>query len=211
MRASTLSKCQWNVATALTVMRGGEPTAALDYLRGTCQGEERAPLVIATLEEKLRTWWRAASWRSRRLLIDVEGADAKKKWVVAKARRFLAECYLERWLEDQNIRIGITPMSSLVLEKGKHELRIHGIASAKTRKAGFQWLRRWRRRCGVRLRELPVWTPTDEEMAQKAMGRGSSQGVAEFGGWPHKISAPGAPGYQKNGVRFPGDVFGPLY
>ena len=32
-RASTLSKAEWNVATVLVVLRGGEPTAAMDYLR----------------------------------------------------------------------------------------------------------------------------------------------------------------------------------
>ena len=69
-------------------------------------------------------------------LINVETADAKKKWAVAKGRRFLAECNLEIWVEDQNMRKGITPMSSLVLQKARNELGIVGIASAKTRKGG---------------------------------------------------------------------------
>ena len=142
--------------TVLMVLRGGEPTAAMDYLRGACRGEDRAAVVSAAVEEKLRSWWRESSCATKRLHINVEGADAKKKWAVAKARRFLAECNLDIWVARQNLRKGITPMSSLVLEKGKHELRIAGIAAARTRKAGLQWLRRWRRRCGVRLKKLPA-------------------------------------------------------
>ena len=155
-RGCTISPCQWNVAQIITVLRGGEPTAAMDYLRGACRGENRAAVVSAAVEEKLRSWWRELSSATKRLHINVEGADAEKKWAVAKARRFLAECNLDIWVERQNLRKGITPMSSLVLEKGKYELRIAGIAAARTRKAGLQWLRRWRRRCGVRLKKLPA-------------------------------------------------------
>ena len=70
-------------------------------------------------------------------------------------------------------------MSSLFLEKGRHELRIAGIAAAKTRKGGLQWLRRWRRRCGVRLRKLAALdTPTEENLHRRS-GCGGSQGVAD--------------------------------
>ena len=182
-RASTVSKCQWNVATILMVLRGGEPTAAMDYLRGTCLSKDRAAVVSPAVEEKLRSWWRESSRETKRLLINVDGADAKKKWALAKARRFLAECNLDIWVERQNMKKGITPMSSLVLEKGRNELRIAGIASARTRKGGLQWLRRWRRRCGVRLKKLPALdTPTEEEMAQKVRVRGQP-GSRRLGGY----------------------------
>ena len=104
MRASTLSNCEWTVATVLMVLRGGEPTAAMDYLRGACRGEDRAAVVSPAVEEKLRSWWRESSCATKRLQFNVEGADAKKKWAVAKARRFLAECNLDILVERQNIR-----------------------------------------------------------------------------------------------------------
>ena len=162
-----------------------------------------------TVAEKLRTWWRESSWGARRLHINVEGADPKKKWAVARARRFLAECNLDIWLERQNLRKGITPMSSLVLEKGNHGLRIYGVARARTRKAGFQWLRRWRHRHGVRLKRLrPLDTPTDEELAQKARVRGQP-GDHRFRGWGSAIFAIGPLRGEKNSDHFPGHFLGP--
>ena len=176
LRSSTLTKCEWNVATVLMVLREGEPTAAIDYLRVACRRKDRAAVVSPAVEEKLRSWWRETSAATKRLHINVEGAAAKKKWAVAKARRFLAEGNLDIWVERQNMKKGITPMSSLVPEKGRHELRIAGIAAAKTRKGGLQWLRRWRRRCGVRLKKLAALdTPTEEEIAQKAWVRGAAR------------------------------------
>ena len=171
-RGCTISPCQWNVAQIITVLRGGEPTAAMNYLQGSCGYKNGAAVASPAIEEKLRVWWRTASQATKRQLINVETADAKKKWAAAKKRRFLAEWNLETWVEDQNVRKGITPMSSLVLQKARNELGIVGIASAKTRKGGFQWLRRWRRRYGVRLRKLPpLDTPSDVVLAQKATVR----------------------------------------
>ena len=208
-RAATLSKAEWKVATVLVVLRGGEPTAAMDYLRRRYRGKDRAAVVSDTIEEKLRTWWRESSWGARRLLINVDGADGKKKWAVAKARRFLAECNLDIWLERQNMTKGITPMSSLVLDKGNHGLRIYGVACARTRKAGFQWLRRWRHRHGVRLRRLrPLDVPTDEELAEKARVRGQP-GSHRFRGRGRPISGPSCCRVQKNRDRFSGHGFGP--
>ena len=208
-RAATLSKAEWMVATVLVVLRGGEPTAAMDYLRRRYRGKDRAAVVSDTIEEKLRTWWRESSWGARRLLINVDGADGKKKWAVAKARRFLAECNLDIWLERQNMTKGITPMSSLVLDKGNHGLRIYGVACARTRKAGFQWLRRWRHRHGVRLRRLrPLDVPRDEELAEKARVRGQP-GSHRFRGRGRPISGPSCCRVQKNRDRFSGHGFGP--
>ena len=208
-RASTLSKAEWNVARVLLVLRGGEPTAAMDYLRRGSRGKDRAAVVSDTVEADLRTWWRESPWGARRLLINIDGAVRKKKWAVAKARRFLAECNLDIWLEDQNMRKGITPMSSLVLEKGNHGLRTYGVACARTRKAGFQWLRRWRHRHGVRLKRLrPLDTPTDEELAQKARVRGQP-GSHRFRGRGRPISRPGRCGVPKNSDRFSGHCLGP--
>ena len=171
-RRCTISPRQWNVAQIITVLRGGEPTAAMSYLQGASQHKNGAVVASPAIEEELRVWWRTASQATKRQLINVETADAKKKWAVAKGRRFLAECNLEIWVEDQKVRKGITPMSSLVLQKARNELGLVGIASAKTRKGGFQWLRRWRRRHGVRLRTLPpLDTPSDAVLAQKATVR----------------------------------------
>ena len=139
-------------------------------------------MVSPAVEEKLRSWWRETSAATKRLHINVEGAAAKKKWAVAKARRFVAEGNLDIWVERQNMKKGITPMSSLVLEKGRHELRIAGIAAARTRKGGLQWLRRWRRRCGVRLKKLAALDrPAEEEIAQKVRVRGQP-GSRRLGG-----------------------------
>ena len=209
LRSSTLTKCEWNVATVLMVLRGGEPTAAIDYLRVACRRKDRAAAVSPTVEEKLRSWWRETSAATKRLLINVEGAAAKKKWAVAKARRFLAEGNLDMWVERQNMKKGIAPMSSLVLEKGRHELRIAGIAAAKTRKGGLQWLRRWRRRCGVRLKKLAALdTPTEEEIAQKVRVRGQP-GSRRLGGRGQANSAKGRVVVPKNGDRFSGRILRP--
>ena len=208
-RASTLSKAEWNVATVLMVLRGGEPTAAMDYLRRGRRGRDRAAVVNDTVAEKLRAWWRESSWGARRLHINVDGANPKKKWAVARARRFLAECNLDIWLERQNMRKGITPMSSLVLEKGNHGLRMYGVACARTRKAGFQWLRRWRHRHGVRLKRLrPLDTPTDEELAQKARVRGQP-GSHRFPERGPPFSRSGRCRVQKKSDRFSGHFLSP--
>ena len=208
-RASTLSKAEWNVARVLVVLRGGEPTAAMDYLRRGSRGKDRAAVVTDTVEAELRTWWRESSWGARRLLINVEGADRKKKWAIGKARRFLAECNLDMWAEWQNMSKGITPMSSLVLAKGNHELRIYGVACARTRKAGFQWLRRWRRRHGVRLKRLrPCDAPRGEELREKARVRGQPRSH-RFRGRGQPISGSGRCRVQKTGDRFSVHFLGP--
>ena len=183
-RGCTISPCQWNVAQIITVLRGGEPTAAMTYVQGTCRHKNGAAVASPAIEEKLRVWWRTASQATKRQLINVETADAKKKWAAAKKRRFLAEWNLETWVEDQNVRKGITPMSSLVLQKARNELAIVGIASGETRKGGFPV---------VAALAPPVWGALEEAATLgHTVGRGTcteghgaggrgSQGVADVG------------------------------
>ena len=57
-RASTLSQAEWNVARVFVVLRVGEPTAAMNYLRRGSRGKDRATVVSDTVEADLRTWWR---------------------------------------------------------------------------------------------------------------------------------------------------------
>ena len=170
-RQSEISVAQWSVAKVLMVLRAGEPTAALKYIQRKRRGEPTAAL-DREAAEMLRGWWRKASEATKREILNLANADAEKKRAVAQGRRFLVECDLEAWVERQNVTKGISPMSSLVLDKAKHALRRAGLSGARTRKGGFQWLRRWRRRWGLRLRKLaPLEKPTDEEVLQKARVR----------------------------------------
>ena len=170
LRGNAIPRGHWNVARVLMVFRGGEPTAALTYLQTTGRGKDGAALGRHAVDESIREWWDTASEATKRDIVDVVEPTARKKWAVAKARRFLAECDLEVWVGSQNHTKGISRMSSLVLVKAKRELERAGAATARTRKGCFQWPRRWRRRWGVRLRKLPALEKaTDEEVRQKAI------------------------------------------
>ena len=95
----------------------------------------------------------------------------------------------------------------VVLPPGRSSCRCQDSHLA--RKAGFQWLRRWRRRHGVRLKRLrPLDTPAGEELAEKARVRGQP-GSHRFRGRGRPISGPGRCRVQKTGDRFSVHFLGP--
>ena len=162
---------RWSVAKVIMALRDGEPTAAANYLQRTVRGKGEAARDGRADEELLRGWWRCATVAEKEAVLAVTDAEKQKKRAVTEGRRVLAESDLESWVRDQNIRKGISPMSSVVLERANRALGKAGVAGARTRKAGFQWLRRWRRRWGLRLRKLPpLEKPSEEEVRQKAVG-----------------------------------------
>ena len=78
----------------------------------------------------------------------------------ALVAKFTAELSLHGWMQNQNITLGITPSTDVVLQ----ELPKHGLEGKarnaeeahRNHRSSLQFLRRWRRRWGVREGKIPI-------------------------------------------------------
>ena len=78
----------------------------------------------------------------------------------AQVAKFTAELSLHSWMLHQNTTLGISPDTAVVLQElPKHGLEgkpRHAVDAHRTHKCSVQFLRRWRRRWGVREGKIPI-------------------------------------------------------
>ena len=151
-----VTESQHKTARALMVMRAGEPTAAMAFLRSKRKRGAMDSTHAANLESHLREWWVSADeeTKSRHSVISPANADLHN--AIKAARRFVVDEDLDAWVAEQNISKGINPVPALTLQEASSVKDRIGVASPATRRGARQWMQRWRRRRQLRLRKFPV-------------------------------------------------------
>ena len=119
----------------------------------------RAEREWSRVEGALHGWWESLPPQDRHpeMLERLEGGGAR--YALRTARSFLTQNKLHDWVEKQNMRKGIAPCSRALLQQctdATANLLFPGCSLPPKRKQGYQWLRRWRQRWGVRLRGVPT-------------------------------------------------------
>ena len=146
---------QRHSARVLMVLHAGEPTAALRFM--TQCSKPSKTLDMQKEADSLQKWWRSCSVTERDRLVQEESLPPQGKTALIRARKFLVESDLERWVDRQNVDRGITPHSAVVLEEA-HALSLGRrvpVQRRRKKKHSYQWLRRWQMKWAVRLTSVP--------------------------------------------------------
>ena len=67
------------------------------------------------------------------------------------------------WVADQNVSKGINPVPAITLREASLLKRRIGVEDPKTHRGARQWMQRWRRRRGLRLRKNPAIEPLEKK------------------------------------------------
>ena len=171
-RRLKISKSQLTTARALMVMRGGEPTAAMDFLVSRHASAEAPATRWAAVQTELREWWRRADVDTQATHTQIGDTNQSMHYAIKQARRFMVDEELEAWVSHQNVSKGINPVPAVTLREARVVKHRVGVDAPSTRRGARQWLQRWRRRRGVRLRKFPTTDPLDRtDMQGKASDR----------------------------------------
>jgi hypothetical protein len=109
----------------------------------------------------------------------------------ACVKRFLAENSLHEWVQTQNLSKGIAPVTGVILQDlHKHGLQGPGRVTdehERKYKSSLQFLRRWRKRWGVRHGTIPVGDELEpaELLAKARVDGGNSFGFVQRPGMGH--------------------------
>ena len=183
---------QRHSARVLMVLHAGEPTAALRFL--TQCSKPSKTLDMQKEADSLQKWWWSCSVPERDRLVQEESLPPQGKTALSRARKFLVESDLERWVDRQNVERGITPHSAVVLEEA-HTLSLGRrvpVQRRRKKKHAYQWLRRWRMKWAVRLTSVPPNEILPVPVLQEKAGAKSRTLQIENGspGCPKPRSAP---------------------
>ena len=143
----------------------GDAGAASTYL---CQASKRATVPVAM--GALQSFWEIASPAERQPL-DAEAGGACR--VQRRAHRFLAEASLHHFVETANVQLGIAPSTSDTVAAAQRRAALQPNPAARllppgTRcKSQRQWIRRWRRRWGIKLAHIGVRDEEPLEVTQR--------------------------------------------
>lgn len=142
----------WQTACLVRWLAPGAPEAAVAFLEkhrpedGTERAQWARQLEVAetstTAEERARLTTFPGSVQERRRL--------------KRAQAWLHEFRLHNWIDDLNVRKGIAPVTAVVLEELQRRVSAAPEPGRLPLKGKHreQWLRRWRRRWGIRLARL---------------------------------------------------------
>ena len=155
---------QRNTAQALMVMREGEPTAAMAFLKSKCKSGNRDATGWIKLETDLRAWWISADDDTKNKHTQIHDTNRLLHSAIGQARRFIIDDELESWVADQNVTKGINPVPAITLREASLVKRRIGVEDPKTHsEPTAQWMQRWRRRWGLRLRNVPAIEPLEKK------------------------------------------------
>ena len=114
-----ITAAQWTTARALMVMRDGEPTAAMTFLRSQRKGADPNVTRWAEMESELREWWVSADEDPKTKHRNIRDASQNMHSAVKTAQRFIVDDDLESWAAHQNVPKGINPVPALTLEEAR--------------------------------------------------------------------------------------------
>ena len=196
---------QRTTARALMVMRDGEPTAAMTFLRSKYKGPAPIATQWADMESELREWWISADENTKTKHRNISDANQNMHNAIKAAQRFIVDDDLEAWVAHQNVSKGINPAPALTLQEARVVKERMGVQAPPTHRGARQWLQRWRRRRRLRLWRLH---PGGLWMEGGYMARPARRRTRKIKPWLpcFKVSASGS---AKIGVQFSASVLRP--
>ena len=174
-----ISAAQRTRTRALMVMRDGEPTATMTFLRSKRKGADPNATRWAEMDSELREWWISADENTKTKHRNISDANQNMHNAIKAAQRFIVDDDLESWVAHQNVSKGINPAPALTLQEARVVKERMGVQAPRTHRGARQWLQRWRRRRELRLRKFPVLEPLDErDMHGKATSQTNAKKTA---------------------------------
>ena len=152
-----------NTARTLMVLRQGEPTAAVAFLKSKSKGDDNDTTNWEEEESALRAWWTSADDDTKNLHSKIGENNGQLHTAIKRARIFIVDEDLETWVAEQHVCKAISPVTAITLDEAKTVKHRVGIDATKTHKAALQWLKRWRGRRGLRLRKFSARDPMEKE------------------------------------------------
>ena len=124
------------------------------------------------METDLRAWWISADDDTKNKHTQIHDTNRLLHSAIGQARRFIIDDELESWVADQNVTKGINPVPAITLRETNLVKRRIGVEDPKTHsEPTAQWMQRWCRRWGLRLRN-----PAIEPLEKKDVhGKASAQ------------------------------------
>ena len=166
---------QRSTARVLMAMRDGEPTAAMAFLKSKHKGEPTAATAWVEVEADLQAWWVSADEATKNAHTLLDETNRRLHTAIQQAQRFIVDEELESWVADQNVGKGINPVPGVTLQEAGRLKRRLGVDVARTRRGDRQWMQRWRRRMGLRLRKFPAIEPLEKNNMQDKASAGTGQ------------------------------------
>ena len=176
-----ISAAQRSTARALMVMRDGEPTAAMTFLKSKRKAADPNAARWAEMESELREWWISVDEHTKNKHTNISDRNQDMHNAIKQAQRFIVDDDLESWVAHQNVSKGINPVPALTLQEARVVKQRIGVQAPRTHRGARQWLQRWRRRRELRLRKFPVLEPLDEsDMHGKARSQTNAKDEPTF-------------------------------
>ena len=144
------------------VMREGDPTAAMNFLRCEYKGGQRTAAAWNEVQSTLSSWWASAEEDAKEAHRKATTMNKKLHGAINRAQRFIVDEQLESWVAEQNVSKGINPVPALTMREADVLKRRNGVAIPRSRKGARKWMQRWRLRRGLRLRKFPAIDPLDK-------------------------------------------------
>lgn len=170
-RNMTVPPVMWRIATVIGVLTHPRLEPPCLYL---LQKRNRLEPMKDELRTRLADWYSSHVTPATRTEI-LHPSTKEGKLALIAASHFVNEMKLHAWVEDVNISNGIAPRTSVVLNKSASiapvALTTGPSAAPKGRKHQLQWLRRWRRRWGVKLASLAARDTLPSETCQRKVRR----------------------------------------
>ena len=166
---------QRSTARVLMAMRDGEPTAAMAFLKSKHKGEPTAATAWVEVEADLQAWWVSADEATKNAHTLLDETNRRLHTAIQQAQRFIVDEELESWVADQNVGKGINPVPGVTLQEAGRLKRRLGVDVARTHRGARQWMQRWRRRRGLRLRKFPPIEPLEKNDMQGKASAGRAQ------------------------------------
>ena len=114
----------------------------------------------------MAVWYRGAGDDVRNLYGEAN-ANNELQRANAVIAKFISEHALQKWVHHQNVRLGISPATALVIQElPKHGLEGHARSSADSHRghrSSLQFLRRWRKRWGIRQGKIQIGEDLDSK------------------------------------------------
>ena len=198
-KVKRISEAQRSAARAVMVMREGEPTAAMTFLRMQCKGVDAYDTKWVDEESALRAWWVSAGEDTKNMYSTIGETNKKLHGAIKRAQIFIVDEDLEKWVAFQNVTKGINPVPAMTLQEAKLARHRAGMDVPPKHQSARKWLQRWRRRMGLRLRRFPAIEPMDKkEMHDKARAQTDAQKNIR----PVSFCIPGRSSAQKRSAVF---------
>jgi len=114
----------------------------------------------------MAVWYRGAEDDIRKLYGEAN-ANSKLQRAAAVIAKFISEHALQKWVHHQNVKLGISPATALVMQElPKHGLQGRARSSAESHRghrSSLQFLRRWRKRWGIRQGNIQIGEDLDSK------------------------------------------------